>query len=440
MEVETIFRVMLSAMMAFSVLILPEMVLAQSEDEPLRLVYVDLTDGEGGESKSMIEELLDGSDQIDLEEEAQFLEAGAEADLGTDVLRKEQRSDEEDAIAAWMWKTDVEGILLHDFRDGGSTMAVGVIGPHGWELTDVERPLRGGEVDEDEAMTVLEEIFVALVPEVRGFRRDVAEGDLDDDDFEMPESAEDDEASGGDLRDQAVSEHEKSHGNLERSLRLRAGTLAGRRTMNMEESDGGFELRHSTSLMGPVLEADFLMWTFKQNTRAVEFGVDVGMAPFTTTFEDDELEGQFFRAGLDARYIFAISDILRLRAISGLDTINLSLDANENYTGHGYLTGRIGGGIGYDIGSLMTIELDALFMPIFDGSNSGGAYGDVSGWLGYGAEGAININAADPFLVGLHYQIQTLNLDYVDVERLGGSMAHSRDIFHQATVTVGYRL
>lgn len=408
---------------------------AHAEEAPLRLAYIDITESGADASYDAIYEMLDGSAQIDMVDEEDFVDRAAEYGIDRQSLRAGDRRQHEDQLAGVMWRENVESLLLHDLTAEGSRVVVAAIGPRGWELTQINRPLSEGEIDGSDVRAILEEVFVEVVPEVRGFRRDVDQGELSEEDFPL-EKQHDDQV---DLREVVAQEHRAKYGDLRPNLEVRAGLMTGYRSMSMSESDGDFTLDHNTVLVGPGVRVDSLITTFDRHTAALEVSGFLGGASFVTGFGDEEYAGQYFRFGGEARYIRALSATTRIRGIGGVETTNLSLDPNDLYTGHGYLTARLGGGIHYTFPDLATVQVDALLLPIISASNSGDEYGEATGWLGAGIDAAVHLQIFEPVLASFHYSLQQLNLDYPDSEALEGS-GQSRDMFHQAYFMVGYRL
>lgn len=424
-----------------------------NEEDPLRLVVVDMTSRYGNDSYDALDELVRGSDQIDVVPTGAFRRSirifGIDRE---DFETPEGRGEVVDQIAAVMWDIEAEGILLHFVEEESSRVRVVVIGPHGWELGESAEDLADGSLEEDEAIALLRGVFGLLVPEVRGFRRDVTEGDITDDDFADPPDAsgEDDSAteeqedeSNGDRepspREQALAAHRQRYGNLERHITAHLGPMFGYRSLQMNQPQGSFAIRHSTMLAGLGLHVDGLIMTLDRDTAALEAGGFVGWSPFSTVFDDQELSGRFFRISAEGRYINARSATLRFRALAGIETMNIGIAANEYYTGHGYLGARLGVGVEQYFGSVMSLKIDALFLPILTASNSGGAYGDIDGWLGAGADVALSFQIFDPLQAALFYGVQYFDLSYPDPQVID-SPAVSTDFLHQITVGVGYRL
>ena len=425
-------------------LCLPNVAVAQG-DEPLRLVYMNVSGAEGEASFRTVDELFAESQQIDLFDGERLLAFAAEYGIEREAFRSSQRAQYVDEFAALMWEKGIEGVMVHDVDSQTDTLYIGVIGPWGWELAQVEASLSQGALDRDGALAALGQIFDPLVPDVRGFRRDVEEGRITHADFQLPELvAEEEEEEEKEeelsLRDQAMEEHRSRYGNLERNVALRVGPAFGHRSMRMND-EAGFDIRHRAPLMGFALRADALLTTFDRDTAALEVGGFLGFSSVSTVHENTELDGQFFRTSFEARYISAQSAVLRIRGIGGIETTNLSLEENSRYTGHGYFAARLGGGVEYAFGELMTLQVDALAMPLLGASNSGDAYGEVSGWLGAGLDLVTHLNIADPILIGLDYGFRYFNVEYPDAGQVDGvaGEASSYDMIHQMMITLGYR-
>lgn len=463
---------------------LPSTVHAQ--EDPLRLVYINLAGSQGESSYDSVETLLEDSAQIDVVSEDIVLDAASEVGLNRADFGSDRRDQYEDRIAHVMWNTGVEGILVHNVDAGASNVTVGTIGPRGWELSEITHPLTGGDLEQDEALTILEDVFQSLVPDVRGFRRDVENGDLTDTDFELDDSsdgrpmdtltesetdserdteteteteadsdtdtetAETDEterdgdatSGDGDLREQAAAEYRNQLDLLERSVETRAGVLTGYRTMEMGQPAGSFTLAHNTSLMGLGLRVDSVLLPLSDGEAGIGAAGVLGWSPFTTVFGENELGGTFIRLGAEGRYIYLMTPTTRFRSIGGFETVNLTIDPNEHYTGHGYMTGKLGAGFVHSLDDMAQLRLDALFLPIVTSSNSGGEagpYGATSGWLGAGLDAGLDLEMFAPVLVSADYGFRYLDIDYPEPGSLDGP-AESLDMFHHVMITAGYRL
>lgn len=430
---------------------------AAAEEEPLRLVYLNLGGAEAEASQESVESMLRDSDQIEVIASDILLNAATNLGLQPQSFSADRRRDHEDEIAHLMWNTHVEGLLVHDIDDEVTSMSVATVGPQGRELSAVSHPLTDGDLDRQETRTVLEDVFQSLVPEVREFRRDVEAGELTDEDFELDDTeradateevaatdaaGEPDEPPAGDLREEAARQHRRQFYLVERTLALRAGALTGHRSMEMAQPAGSFSLGHSTTLMGVGLRVDSVVASFDDGDAGIGVGGVVGWSPISTLFEGEEFGGSFMQLAVEGRYIHRIGDATRLRAIGGIETMNLSIDPNEHYTGHGYFTARIGGGFAQALDDLAVIRLDALLMPIIAASNSGGAegpYGDAGGWLGAGADLGVDVEIFSPILLSANYGFRYLDLDYPEPTGIDGP-ATSTDFLHQVMITAGYRL
>lgn len=444
----TKFQCLAIGWLAVVMVMMPSLASAQ-HDEPLQLVYVNISGADGISSHQTVDELFEESDQIDSFDGEEFLAYAEDYGIDATDLTSEHRGDVEDELAALMWERDIEGLMVHHVEDGEDRLYIGVIGPRGWELGEVEVDLDQGSLERDRALVALEQIFNPLVPEVRGFRRDVDQGAVSDEDFELPDrvdeqhEVEEDETTEEDetrsLREMAMEEHRRRYGNLERNISLRAGPSFGHRSLRMSTESDGFDLRHSAPLMGFAVRVDGLIMTFDRETAALEAGGTLGFSSLTTAYGGTELDGQFLNLSGEVRYINARAELLRFRGIAGIETLNLTLDENEDYTGHGYLYGRVGGGVEYGIGDLVTLQLDVLAMPVISATNSGDAYGEVSGWLGAGAEMTTYVRLAEPVLISVDYGIRYFDVEYPDADQLA-DIAQSHDLIHQVMIGVGYRL
>ena len=437
MQLQRTHQWMAAFVVMLLVVALPAISLAQStEDEPLRLVYVDGGVDATSAGFDIVYDLLDDSSRIDVLDADEFIDTAADVGVEMSSLTGGPPSHYGDDVSALMWSRNVEVILVHQYDSETGAVFVTAVGPEGRELTTARESTAQGELDGDAARAILEQIFSEVVPDVRQFRRQVQRGEIGDDDFQL--DGDDEETL--DLREAAARAHREQYGNLQPHIEFRAGGLVGHRGLKMNQPDGDFEFGHETMLFGVAAGVDSLLTTIDRDTAAFEVGGFFAMSPFSSTVGDDNISGRYLRLGADARYISALSATTRLRAIGGIETANLSfLDAHDEYTGSGYLNGRIGAGVHYTVDSLATLQIDALLLPIISASNSGGAYGEPAGWLGFGGDATLRIEALLPLRLNVDYSLQYLELDYPEPVDISGA-AHSRDMFHTVMITAGYRL
>lgn len=438
----TLKKIALQWLVLATLMVLATPAVAQQQD-PLRIIYINIGEHPARASHATIDDLLDATPQVDLIPGGQLLRAAQQYDMDLELLEPHIRNDSEDELAALMWDSSVEGILIHDVSSDRSQLQITIVGPRGWIMGEVTHPLDAGNLDDGAAMTVLQDVFSMLVPEVRGFRRDVEEGRLSAADFEMPHQVSapaDDlvsvEPSEEDLIDDPIAEAD----DMGRQITLRAGLLAGHRSMGLSQPEGeGFAMNHTTMLIGPALRVDGLLATFADDTMAVEVGGVAVFAPFYTGFDGVRLSGQFFQFGADVRYLnFQVEDIA-FRGILGIQTLNITMGENPRYTGHGYMYGRLGGGAKYTVPELVSVQADLLFMPILQSSNSALAYGEASGLLGAAAEVGAILHLLEPIALGFDYSFHYFQQAYPEPRIIEGA-AQTTDFFHQVMITAGYNL
>lgn len=417
----------------------------EASEAPLRIALINTAGNDGQRAYRVIQGLLNDSEQIELVDTSDFLSAAERAGLRNEHFRASaHRQNNIDNFEALMRSTSTEGLLIQDVFGGGNTLQLVVIGPRGWEIADIRHSIQRGRLDDASALEVLRQVFQNLVPEVRGFRREVEEERqaLAAEQLAEIEPLMDVEPQPElDPREQAIAEHRRRYGNMERNFSGRVGMIFGNRLLYFSDTTGAYDLSHNSSFIGAGAELDALITTFDRDTAALEVGGFAAFAPYTAALPEGKFTGRFVRAGADFRYISARSPSLRLRGIAGLEFTNFAVPPNAHYTGHGYLLGRLGAGVHYAFGELMTLQTDALFMPILTSSNSGGAYGDQKGWLAYGADVGLHLDILRPFLVSVTYHIQRLQLDYPSPSPMVvANPMTARDMVHQAFITIGYSL
>ncbi len=402
---------------------------SQEDESPLRLAYINAGDSGSAASFQVVESMLVESPQIDLMDAGEFVAVAESAGLVlSDFAQGSRREVLIDEFELVLRATDREGVLVHDTFSG--TAQIVVIGPQGWEIADVRRSLSRGTLSDDNALDALQEVFLSLVPEVRGYRRDLEEARIAE---AQAAAAEEEEEV-----DEEPMEIHPDEGNLQPYVAARGGLLMGQRLMNLDQPEGVYSVTHLTSLMGVALSVDALFTTFTGGDAGLVASARLGWAPFGTDFGDEDLRGTFLRVGADLQYLMALSSAFRVRGIGGLEIFNIALDANPNYTGHGYVSARLGAGIDYAFGRLMTFQFDGLYLGVLHSSNSAGAYGDASSRLGFGVESGLHLELFDPVVISGTYGFYRFSMAY-EAPQVLQQAAQTRDTLHQGGVTVGYR-
>lgn len=411
--------------------------IAEAEEAPLRLVYLNTGDSGANASYRGIREVLDSSAQIDLLASEPFLAEAEKLGLRIENFKQgELRQRSIDDFADAMRAAEVEGLLIHDVFARGTVLQVVVIGPMGWELIDLRREIQRGRVSDEQILDVLREVFTVLVPEVRGFRRDQESRAVQEERSESP--VEVPTRVVADPRQEAIAAHRERRGYFERGFALRGGGFFGHRGMRLQEEGGPFEINHITALYGAALYMDAIIATFENDTSALELTGSFGFAPFQTNFGTETLGGQYLSGHGDLRYAHLFSRLFRGHLLGGVDLLNISIGSNPQYTGHGYFSGRVGVGMEYRFGRVMSLVLDGLFLPHIATSNSGGAYGETPSLFGYGADGRIEVRHFAPILVGVAYRFRYFEMEYPSPTVLTNG-ASSRDMVHQAQLLIGYQ-
>ena len=402
---------------------------AWADEDPLRLAYLNTAGGAGELSYTAVATILEESPQIDLMDPDRFLAAAAGAGLTLDSFR--QGSERErliDEFAALLRANDLEGLLIHDAF--GTTAQIVVIGPMGWEIADVRRSTRGGRLSQDDAVGALQQVFEPLVPEVRGYRRELEEAARAE--AEARARAEQEAAAAP----EPEPEPEPRDG-LPRTIDVRLGLLTGQRAMFLDQPEGIFSITHIASLMGIYVGADAHLLPLGDDS-ALTASLRLGWSPLSTETATEVLSGNFLRLGADVGALRRLNPALDLRGSLGLEFLNITLDPNPQYTGHGYLLGRLGLGLAYRFGELLTFSLDGLGLLTLSSSNSGGAYGEASGGLGYGVATGIHLEILAPLLFSATYGMDRVSLEYPEPDVLARG-ARSRETVHQVAITAGYR-
>ena len=371
-------------------------------EEPLQVGYSYVGDDDYTDDSGLLMAIMDRSSGIDLYEGQSLVDdASAPTDSG------------------------LEALLIHrvDRLDGHE---IEVIGPQGERLSMV-RQSASRPWDEARAERVLREIFDALVPAIREFRDD---GGVD----------EQGQAQRADMtiREQAIAEHLERLGPFESYASLYLGGYYSMRSMEMAPDNGDAVVDLDLDWIGVSARVDGRLSALGSYRSAIEAEGVIAFAPVSATIDGDERSGTAFGLSAELRYINLRNSLLRLRLLGGVESFNLSLEQNNLYTGHGYVMGRAGAGAEFLFGERVTAIVDGLALPIVLASNSGGAYGDPSGWLGAGADASFRIDTGDSLIIRLDYALRYMALEQPDAPEFEETL-YSDDWLHRLGLSAGYR-
>ncbi|RAL21207.1 hypothetical protein DL240_13830 [Lujinxingia litoralis] len=428
----------------FCVLIAWSSVASAQEQAPLRLGYLNTAGDSGERAYTSIEDALKESTQIELLDARDVLQAAQGLGLDLSAFRQSSQREEKRAIFSnLMSQENIEGLLIHDVFGGGNTLQVVVLGPRGEELADVRYRIRRGRIDQEGVLEVLRQVFSELVPVVLDYREQQEmerQRALEAQERERAQQAQTPaqvEPLEEDPREAALAHHRERFGNLRPHLKLRAGLVAGQRMMR-QSTDTAFEINHNTPLLGGGARIDAMLAILNGGRAALEVGAHFDIAPYTSRFADEELAGQYMRGGGEVRYVRGFSPSVQGRAILGAELLSATLAPNSLYTGHSYLAAHLGLGLSYAFGELAQLNLAALFTPVLSGTNSAGAYGEGNFGPSAAARVGLTIDALEPFLLGVDYTYQ-LHLREFPEPSIVDAAVNSRDQFHTALISVGYR-
>ncbi|MFU8802509.1 MAG: hypothetical protein ACNA8W_01755 [Bradymonadaceae bacterium] len=415
---------------------------AQDDEEPLRLVHINTAGETGTHSFNALQGILKQSNQIVLIPQTTFMAGASRYGLEMSTFRRgAEREANAGVFKKLLAELDIEGLVIQDvFGRGGSTLQLVVIGPRGHELADIRRDARRGRVSNDDAMAMLREVFATLVPDVRGYRSEQEEIQRREAEAQRERELQSQRQSDQDLdlREQAIADHRERHGNLETGYNISAGAMIGQRLMRLASEDTS-PFNHNTPFVGIAGHAEGIFSVFDNDAGAFGAGLFGGYAPFQTEFLEDLLPSTYARLGLDLFYLRALTSDFILRVYGGVEATSVTLTANDLYTGHRYILGRVGLGVNYLFGDFGALEINGGVLPILDADNSSGGFGEIETALGYGGSARLKINIGESMNVGLDYTFQLHSLTYPDPPNRT-EPANSRDMFHIGMISMGYRL
>jgi hypothetical protein len=435
--------VALFAMVLSTGLMLGSVAHAQEDEAPLRLAHINTAGETGTHSFNALQGILKQSDQIILVPQTTFMAGASRYGLEMSVFRRgSDREANAEVFKKLMAELEIEGLIIQDvFGRNGSTLQLVIIGPRGFELADIRREARRGRVSNDDTVAMLRESFAALVPDVRGYRREQEEArqrELEAQrqrELEAQRRMEEEQVS---IRDEAVARHRSSAGYLEPSYSLHAGAMMGQRLMRLASPDS-FPFNHNTPFVGIGGQLDAVVAVFEGGKSGFGLSIFGGYAPFQTQFNDDLLPSTFARLGLDLQYLRGLSSEFFFRLYAGAEAKSVTLAPNELYTGHRYVLGRAGLGVTYLFGTVGALHIGGGVLPVISADNSAGGFGEIETDLGYGGSARLNINMGESLSLGLDYTFQLNTLRY-PVAPGRSEPAHSRDMFHLGILSLGYRM
>lgn len=414
---------------------------ALAQEEPVELVFINSDPSDGTVVYDAITSVLELSGDLNLVDPDRFMSAGMDHSVRLETLRDGgKRAEFEDAFAQTLRAVDAEGLLILDVFGGGRTMQLVVIGPDGNELGDIRQRFRGNQPSQEETVGALKKVFQVLIPEIREFRERQDQSPVDvgligEDDPPIDEEA---------LKAQVINEQEREHGELRQGVTPRAGMIFGSRSLDIQTL-GSYQLTHSSPFVGFGVDVDAILTLFEQDSSALGATVFLGYAPFTTVLSDDEgepteMSSSFFNLRADLHYIKEFGDGLKARGTLGVETLSLSVEDNQTYSGNNYVNLRAGAGLIYEFGELAEFQLEALALPVLSADVSNNLLGDSDFAFGVDLGARLELVAFGPLRAAVGYHLKYYPVDYPNPEssQLAGEPAEASDSFHVAHLVVGY--
>ena len=125
---------------------------AFAQQDPLRVVLVDVSKTGGAKVTKTFDGLLDASDDIKTLSSKKFMRAADDAGLSESDLRSsKKRGRSGKAFRKAMKEVDAEAVLLVDVFSKGKKMQMVAIGPDGSEAADVRRNIKRSKIKKSDA-------------------------------------------------------------------------------------------------------------------------------------------------------------------------------------------------------------------------------------------------------------------------------------------------
>lgn len=417
---------------------------AAAQEAPLKMVFVNSDPSDGTAVYDSVADVLEASNDLELIDPSELLNAGSERGIGLDTLRDgDRRVSHRAEFADMLSETGGEAILILDVFGGGNTMQLVVIGPYGSELSDIRQSISGSRPSQAESITVLKKAFKALIPTVRQYREERArrqEQQASVDLIGENEPKSDEQA----IKERVIREHRQRHADLETGLTPNVGMIFGRRSLQLQ-TKAEYNLDHASPFVGFGGKVDAIFALLDGDTAAVGATIFGAYAPFTTVFTDDqgqpiELPSAFSNVGGDFKYIKGMGPDLIVFGKAGVELMSVTINQNQAYTGNDYTNLRVGAGIVYQFGELAELNLDAAALPVMGAELSGDVMGPADFGVGWNAAARLQLTFLAPFEVaaGYDFQYYPITFSNPELEDLEGLPASTTDMFHLAHVMVGY--
>ena len=419
-----------------------------AEEAPLRLVFLNSDPSDGTEVYVALNEVLEASDDLVLIDPEDLLDAASARGLSLDTFRKgQQRKRHAGTFQRVMEDVDAEGILVLDVFESGDTLQLVVIGPYGNELDDIRQSFSGGSMNQNQSIEVLKQVFRALVPEVRAHREWRREqqrkqggtgAQVNTVDDPASDSVEDDS-----IRQRVIREHKREHADLNTGLTPRAGVNFGSRALTLQ-TETDYNLSHGSPFVGFGAEVDAIFALLDSETAAIGATLFGAYAPFTTvlTHEGDPLElpSSFSNAGLDLKYIWGLAPGWLVYAKVGAELMTIDIAQNQAYTGNQYINARAGVGVLHRFGRLAELQLDAAALPTLTATMSDEQMGPADFGVGFNGGARLRVTYLEPIRASIGYDFQYYQVTFASpaLDELGGTPASITDMYHLASVMVGY--
>lgn len=429
----------LSCLLALAALTLINMPTASAQDATYTVVVRDIT-AKSKDSKNVTPVLIEA---LEANEDLKVI-SGEE---GEDALKASKMSDKDwrssakieknqERIEGVTKKNKIDAIALVEVQKRGKIMSVTLLNAQGQELKTFRGGLKKKTLKDDQAEKAAGAIYKLIKSSIEPRKKEEPKAApntnvamIDEPD---PTPAADPKATA--TNETEVSSNLETPALLDNQLIVNAGLAVGRR--DLSSTSKTVELKHVAPFIGPMLR---VMFTRELMDGDAQLGVSANFAygPFNTDATDTDgkpvsLASSLMRGGAALSFHYGLSDSFALGVYGGADYLIISIDPNEFYTGHRYISARTG--------------LSALISPT-DGvyiSLEGGVLPYVSGQyqtpenetanpspFGFDAGGSLALRLTDAIEARLLYQLTYMQPSDSDP-------AEATDIIHQGGLMVGY--
>ena len=223
-------------------------------------------------------------------------------------------------------------------------------------------------------------------------------------------------------------------GLLSDAILAQAGLTIGRR--GLTSTSQTVELTHVAPFIGPTALLELNKALLDGDAQ---LGLELGFtwAPFNTELTDTQgnptsVSSRVFRTGFNARFHYALASAFAAGLYGGLDYLAITIDPNEFYTGHRYISARVGLSTLIQPTDGVTMRVEGGVMPYVNGLYQAPDNTPAKpAPLGLEAGASVALRLTDSIQASVLYQMTYFGPSDVDP-------AQATDLIHQGGLMAGF--